>query len=121
MIEPIAAEDVAAHRIVGGGGGGIVFADMRCAFEPGAARPLKDGCEAFGRSLVLRPVDTNANDVCVRVREDVVEHAFGHRDAELTIDRRNEPRTHGKVTLRRRDALDESGELRLIRHAVRIW
>ena len=51
-------------------------------------------------------------------REDVIEHAFGHRDAELTIDRRNEPRTHGKATLRRRDALDESGELRLIRHAA---
>ena len=65
-------------------------------------------------------LDTNADHVCVRVREDVIEHALGHRDAELTIDRRNEPRTHGKVTLRRRDALDESGELRLIRHAVRI-
>ena len=51
--------------------------------------------------------------------EHVVEYALGYIDAELAIDRRNEPRTHGKVPVRRGDALDESCELRLIRHAVR--
>jgi hypothetical protein len=93
---------------------------MRGALETCVARPLKDGRESFGRSLIFGPVDADANDVFVRMREDVVEHAIGHRDAELAIDRRNEPRTHRKVTVSRRDAFDESFELRPIRHAVRI-
>ena len=60
MIEPLAAEHIAAHHIVGSRGGGIVFADMRRALEPGAARPLKDGREAFGRALIFGPVETDA-------------------------------------------------------------
>jgi hypothetical protein len=56
--------------------------------ETCVAHPLKDGREAFGWALVFGPVDADANDVCVRMCEEVVEHAIGHSDAELAIDRR---------------------------------
>src|SRR4029434_10181532 len=105
-------------RIVGGRGGGIVFADMRGALETSAARPLKDGRKTFGWSLVFGSVNADAYDILVRMCEDVVKHAFRHIDAELAIDRRNEPRTHRKITVRCRKAIDEPCELRLVRHAV---
>src|SRR5262249_44832143 len=77
VIEPVAAEHVAAHGIVRSRGGGIVFTDMRRALEPGAACPLKSGREALGRALIFGPVEAEAHDPFMRMREDIVEHALG--------------------------------------------
>jgi hypothetical protein len=93
---------------------------MRGALESSAARPLKDRRKALGRALVFGSVEPEAYDPLMPVRQDVVEHALGHCDIELAIDRRNEPRPHPKVLVRRREALDKAGELGLIRDAIGI-